>query len=232
MTDKFIKSLIDKLNQNKASESIFLKPLTTKVDFAIVWHSEKDIPSNNIKLIGPDKFYFIKDDSGIYVAAVNYGGGDLHWLVLPKYRGLGHLTTALKETILPHIFQSNKKEEQRITVNRNAIGDKNYLASTKVAKSLGFIEQQNNSGKAEFIISKTLFKHVSFDSLNTNNMSDERINILKDRAYEISKNLHKIESELELYLGHSDIMEELNEITHSVSRASNIIHDLQWNKKA
>lgn len=228
MTDNFIKDLIGKLNKNKASESIFLRPLTCNVDFAIVWHSAKDAFSSRIKLFGPDKFYFIKNDDGIYVAAVNDGGGDLHWIVLPKYRGFGYLTTALKKTILPHIFHSNKKTEQRITVNRNIIGDKNYLASTNVAKSLGFIEQQNNSDKTELTISRDLFNGISVKAIDPIAMSDERIKLLKDRASEISKMLYKIESELEINFEQSDKMVDFKEITKCISKASNVIHDLQW----
>lgn len=230
MTDNFIKSLIYKLNQKKAVESIFLKSLTNNIDVAIVWHTAKDYSSSTNKLYGPDKFYFIKNDTGKFVAAVNDGGGDLHWFVLPKYRGLGHLTAALKETIIPHIFQTSNKEEQRITINRNAIGDKNYIASTKVATTVGFVERNNNVGKAELFVSKSLYKDILISDSKPNSISDERFRVLKDKAHEITKALQKIESELEFYLDHSDLLEQLNETTCSVNRVPNIIYALQWDK--
>jgi hypothetical protein len=229
MTDNQIKGFINKLNKGNASDNIFLRSLSQSVDFGFAWHSLKNTYTKQITMFGPDKFYFIKNEAGMYVAAVNDGGNDLHWLVASKYRGKGYLSKALKETIVPHIFQNSEKIEQRITVSRNAIGDKNYAASTKLAKSLGFIEYGSDLAITEFIVSKNLFKGITVDS-NEGVMSDERIKLLKYRANEIAKSLLKIESELEITLGHSNLLNEMKAISGSVMKAKDIIHDLQWYK--
>lgn len=83
--------------------------------------------------------YFIKDDTEVYVGGVQNGGElDLLWVILPEYRKKGHLTKAMLEHILPHIFQ--ERGFQRITIDEGWIGKENFAASTKVAIALGFKE--------------------------------------------------------------------------------------------
>lgn len=224
MTYKQLNKFIRDLNLNKANEYVFLRPLTTTVDFAIVWDYTIN-PLTKIKsLFMPLPFYFIKNAENIYVAAVSDMCSDLHWLVLPKFRGNGYLTNALKETILPYLFQE-KRGEQRITIDLNAIGIKNYNASLKVAKSLGFIESKNVNGKTEMTLSESVFSGVGFIKGQNSEIQEGRVKILKDRAREISKELLKIQSELEMKLGIKEDLNEIKEIAKMVEGIPNLIQD-------
>lgn len=144
MTDQDIEHIIEKLNRCNADEDIFIRPLSVTVDLGMVWCSINSLRNKSMSLDGPHSFYFIKNIEGTYIGTVYNMDGDLHWLVLPHHRGKGLLTNALSKTILPHIFQDNR-EEQRITIDREKIGDINYIASLKVALSIGFTIKKNNT---------------------------------------------------------------------------------------
>lgn len=230
MTENDLKRFINELNKNNAEEYIFLRPLTTAVDFATVWDHTIH-PLTKVKsLLPPNSFYFIKNADGYYVAAVSDMSYDLHWFVLPKYRGKGYLTNSLKSVILPHLFQDNRSE-QRITIDKSTIGEKNYSASLKVAKALGFIQTSNWAGKTELKISNSDFTGLPYIAGKNTTIPEERIKIIIARAKEIGKELFKIESELEMKIGFPDEIEEIKEIAVKVKRVPDLIHDVYWVKK-
>ncbi|MVN22182.1 hypothetical protein [Mucilaginibacter arboris] len=172
-------------------------------------------------------FYFIKNTEGNYIGIVYNMNGDLHWLILPNYRGKGLLTNALSKTILPHIFQDNRKE-QRITIDRERIGDLYYLASLKVALAVGFTIKENNARRTELTIERSKFEKVPFiDGINTS-LSDNRKNKIVDKAREITFELFKITSELEMKKGFTYEVEEVKTIAESVKKATDIIYDICW----
>lgn len=227
MTEKDLVRFIDDLNNALADEYIFTRPLTSTVDFAIVCDYVIN-PMTKVKCVfDPLRFYFIKNSNNNYVAAVCDMSSDLHWVVHPQYRGNSPLKFALKETILPHLFQDNRWE-QRITVNRKEIGEENYSASVKIAKSLCFIETSNENDKTEMKILSSTFNEVGyFDGHNTI-MPEKRINVLKDRAGEITKELLKIKSELEMKRGFRDEIDDFDEIVKSVKNIPALIHDAYY----
>lgn len=227
MTEKNLKALIDHLNKGKASEYIFLRPLTETVDFAIVWDVITHPLTNSKSLFGPLNFYFIKNSEGIYVSTVADKGTDLHWYVLPKHRGKGHLINSLKTTILPHLFQDNRSE-QRITIDINSIGKKNYAASMKVAQSVGFLQTRDMAGTIELKISNASFSEAPYLEGQNSQISEDRIKFLADRARELGKELMKIESELEMKIGFTFDVEEIKEIAQSVNKIPNLIHEARW----
>lgn len=137
MTDKSIKKYIDRLNKGQGQKTIFSKHLSENIEVAKVLSKQ---PSK--KSISPPfehKLYFIKNSSGVYVGAVNDGGSDLHWYVNPKNRKKGHLTKALKNTILPHIFK--EKKSQLITISKGILYYENSLS---VALAIGFTKTDEN----------------------------------------------------------------------------------------
>lgn len=124
------------LNQGKFKTRISKQPISSTVDIAKVWEKLPSVRNNASVINFPSTVYFIKSDQGLYVGGVHNGGSDLHWIILPEYRKMGHLTKAMQEHILPHIFL--EKEIQKITIDREQIGKANFRASENVALSLGF----------------------------------------------------------------------------------------------
>jgi len=116
MTEKSLQSLLEKLNSGKTkSMLIFTRPLNQYVDFAEIWMQKPKI-SNNVTISdGPDHFYLLKDDEGIFIAVVYDMLRDLHWYVLPGYHKQGYLTKSMKTAIIPHLFL--ERDQQKITID-------------------------------------------------------------------------------------------------------------------
>ena len=223
MEINYFKSLIYKLNHNQTRSLIHLRPLSETVDFAKVWE-EKPKPTDKIASPGgPYKFYFIKNDQGTYVASILDMWHDLHWFVLPGYRRKGHLTKALKETILYHLFQ--EREEQRITIDENAIGLKNFLASEKVALRLGFKKVKENN-KPAYILKKNKYQTNNYFSGQNTLLTEARFEELKKHINFISNSLWLVQTEIEMKLGEKDMSEELIELKDNISKQRWRLYDI------
>ncbi len=220
MTEKEIKKYIDRLNNKKGQESIFIRPISETVEIGKVWCELPKI-NNSISNSSSYRFFFIKNNLGIYVSAVLDMNSDLHWYVLPKERKKGMLTTALKETILPYIFY--EREEQRITIKLE-IGEENYANSKSVALKLGF--NPTNEQQTEFLLRKTEFDW-SCENLNEQNsqIGNERVQVLRKRVNYASQILRKVSDEL--LMAYEDD-NELLELSKEVKSHTWKIEDLMW----
>lgn len=125
MTDESIEKLIDSLNMKEGNDLVVLSELSTSIDSARV---RIKLPKSADEYWLP--FYFIKDKAGVYVGAVHdmgndissvSTGSDLHVFVKTDHRRKGHLSQAMNEVILPHLYQSGRKK-QRITFTEQKIG--------------------------------------------------------------------------------------------------------------
>lgn len=225
MTEKYLKSLIDKLNKNKVDGLIHLRPLSPTVDFAKVW-TEKPKPVDEISHPdGPYRFYFIKNIDGLYVATVLDMWSDLHWFVDKKHRQQGHLTKAMKETILFHLLQD--REEQRITIDKNQIGEKYFKASENVALTLGFVKAENN----EYILTKMNYQTENFIYGQNTQLTEERLNELKKKINYLGRSLWVIHSEIEMKLGDTEYAEELKELVDEIKKHTWRLEDAWWESK-
>jgi hypothetical protein len=99
-----VEALIDQLNFGGPQKLIFISTLSDSVDFAKVWSEEpKGKGCENSY-----NFYFVRV-KGIYVGAVFDMGDDLHVFVKPEYRGQGHLSSAMHQTVFPHLYQKGRR---------------------------------------------------------------------------------------------------------------------------
>ncbi|WP_341902857.1 hypothetical protein [Fluviicola taffensis] len=227
MTEREIRKYIDRLNNGKASESIFTRQISENVDVAKVWKKQPKMTDDIIGNFSSYRFFFIKNEFSKYVGAVLDMEDDLHWYVNPKSRKKGYLTTALKESILPYLFYDERKS-QRITIEKNAIGEKNYLNSKGVALKLGF--KAINEMETEFELKQIDF---NWDNENLEEInpvtSPERFEELRKRAFYAYKILYKISDELLMTVSDDH---ELKEVADEVRQYTHKIADLEWaNKK-
>lgn len=221
MSEKYLKSLIDKLNKGKTNGLIHLRSLSESVDFAKVWLKA---PKKSDSITSPDEpysFYFIKNEEGVYVAAVLDMSNDLHWFVQRKYRKKGYLTSAMRQVILPHLFQD--RDSQRITIEESQIGQKNYLSSKRVAIQLGFVEG-NDEGEF-YITSDKVNRDVIWGEDRL--FSADRLEQLKREVNYLGKSLWLIQSEVEMNLGESDFTRKLLNLAREV-RSSAIRLEDNW----
>lgn len=220
MTNTSLQSLIENLNKNDEPESlIYLRPLSTAVDLAKVWINKPKPTDSITSSDGPDTFYFIKNNENSYVAAIYDMVKDLHWFVLPEHRGKGHLTNAMKNTILWHLFLN--REEQRITI------DADFNASEKVALNLGFSKSVDN----EYFLSKKEYTTNNMDSPKVEGFSEERIKELKKQINYLGRSLWAIQTEIEMKLGITDYSEDLADLVHEIRSHTWKLEDVWWQSK-
>jgi len=225
MKNTTLKGLIDKLNKKPVHENIFLRPISSNVKYAKVWLDKITPQDNIVSPGGPYEFYFITNDQGFYVATVLDMYSDLHWFVLPAFRKKGYLTKALTETILPHLFQKDSRETQRITIDNGFLGQKDFIASEKVALKIGF--KKTEEQEKEYILSSEPFtNHNYIDGENTK-LSEERIKILTKRINYIARSLWLVQNEVEMSMGDLDYAEDLKELVSEVKRHTIILED-KW----
>lgn len=223
MTDKSLHSLIDNLNSgNTESYLIFRRPLNQYVDFAKIWIEKPTANDNVTSSDGPDHFYLIKNNEGVFVAIVYDMLRDLHWFVLPHYRGKGHMTQSMKTTIIPHLFLS--RDQQRITIDETQIGPRNFKASQKVALDLGFIKSEEE----DYIL---LEDHSSKESPNTGENSEltpERVGELRKQINFLARSLWAIQTEIEMGYGKTEYSEELQKLVRQIKNHTWKIEDFWY----
>lgn len=226
MHNNQIKSLIDKLNKNKTGGLIHLRPLTETVDFAKVFLTMPK-PTDSI-FYGNDFecFYFIKNNVGVYVAAVCDMKHDLHWYVDKKFRGQGHLTKAMKQIILFHLF--NDREIQKITINIDRIGKKNFDSSSKVALSLGFEE----TGFYNYTLKREkYFMEEIIEGQNTP-FDKKRMEELKNKIFFLSRSLLLIHTEFDMKMGYTVFAEDLLWLVTEIKKYAELFEDSWWKNRS
>jgi hypothetical protein len=241
MSDEGIEELLKSLNKNQYQNNILLKSISSKVDFAFVWtestNSYSELINRNLdKDYYPMKtycsdynsMYFIKDvegEMGQYVAAVVDMKQDLHWFVVERCRKQGHLTRALNEVILPHLFLDRK--EQRVTINEFQLGEETALKSEKVTLNVGFKPVKvlgKGNAKEYILLKKQVRPFVEFP--NRHIMSNERLEILARRLEFLTTSINMLRSELEAGIGKSAKLKSLN-----VKLTPNILKEIWWESR-
>lgn len=138
MTEKKLIEIIDKVEniKIKPNKKIEITKLNETIDYVRVW---RKVPKPVYDWENePYKTYLIRDLNGIYVGIVlDMDDTDLHWYIKPEYRNKRYLSSAMKETILEHLFKDGRSY-QEASVNRGVIGKVNAIASEKVLINLGF----------------------------------------------------------------------------------------------
>lgn len=208
MSNKSIGAIIKKLN-SKNFKNIFLQRLSENVEYGIVWHKVRQNSPHKGKYYNEkrDRFYFFKDESDRYVGAVLIMDtlNDLHAFVKKEYRKQGHLSKAMTETILPHLFM--KKGNQRITIDRDWLGDKKYEISKKSALKIGF----RQFSESEFYITKNEISTVNMPNVEKYGMTEERMLQLREKMLELSIELSKISDEFVIKLGSITEIEKIKQ---------------------
>lgn len=222
MTEKEIRKYIDRLNNGKGQESIFTRPISKTVEVSKVWSEQPKITDSIAENLASYRFFFIKNTLGVYVGAILDMHSDLHWYIVPKQRKNGHLTKALKESVLPHIFYDDR-EVQRITI-QEGIGKENYTNSRNVAIKIGF--KSTNEDETEFELNKSDFNWENENLVEqVKSIGNERIELLRKRVNYASKILLKVSDELQIAY---DDDKELSEISSKVKSHTWKIEDLMW----
>lgn len=220
MTSSSIISIINKLNRNPNYKNCIKHSISKNVDFAHIW-----VENSRLKH-SPKPFFLIKKDNE-YVGAILDMTTDLHWVILPEHRKNGFLTMALKEAVIPYLFNIAEREEINISINEFEIGKKNHEASMSTALKVGFkkIDDKN------FILEENDFD-FSDEKLDMkyNGLSDGEMEGICTELKAIAKKVSSINSKIELSFGHSPaayMRPSLDVISDKLSYFTSLIDDIR-----
>ena len=104
MKNETIEKLINSLNNEDTTETIFKRSIGGNVEYAYVWNTIPTMDDQIDNNYEPYTFFLIKNKEHKYAAAVLYMGSDLHWYVLPDQRKKALLTTAMQEYIISYLY--------------------------------------------------------------------------------------------------------------------------------
>lgn len=220
MTDKNLQEILDDVNKGE-SASIHKRQLKKNVDIAKVWLEK----AKNGVQFDPLSCFFVKNNDGLYVGIVYDMIYDLHWYISPNFRKKGLLTKAMQEIILPYLSQS--RGEQSISIDSSQLMDSNYEASLKVAQALGF---QLESGK-RYVLDLARYSSEEWIEGENNDLTQDRIEFLKNQLESISYSLWKIQTEVQMNLGESVFTEEVLQLVEEIKSKRNILQDEYWDFK-
>lgn len=191
MTEKSIIAIINKLNRYPNYKNCIKHVLSKNVELAHVWINSIFYTNN------PQTFFLIKNEIE-YVGAVLDMKTDLHWVIVPKYRKKGYLTTALKDAIIPYLFSIVEREELKISINELAIGKEHFANSLNTALKIGFKKVDNST----FILKENDFDFSNEElDIKYKGLSDGEIEDISTELKGIAKKVSVINSKIELHLG-------------------------------
>lgn len=191
MRDEDIKKILQHLNGTIGPFvcKIYKFQISSTVEYAKVWYELK--PPLQIE----SRFFFIKNQQ-TYVGGINILREDLHWYVLKEERKNGYLTNALKNTILPFLFNKMGYEQVKISIISN--NPNSAKASISVAEKVGF----KRITEIDYLLYKD---QLNFDeevlSLKYPGIKKEEYKNLKNEIKEISTRLRQIHTQFEFSTG-------------------------------
>lgn len=200
MTTQELNSFINKLNNKKTKQSIYISQLGPNVDFGKVW--PKPVNTTISELDVPYNVYFIKNEEGFYVGCVLDMVNDLHWYIKLKYRKKGYLTKSMKDFILPHL--ANERNIQAISIDKE-IGNKNFEDSKSVACNLGFKETKNG----KYVLDLVEFSREGIVFATPSGVLKDRKDEIIHHINFLGLSLKMIQSEIEMGLGYSCLTEDM-----------------------
>lgn len=205
MSDQQFKAILDSLNKGKKDVLFFTRPLTAQVDLANGWMTSKYPNGRKPTYHGPGRYYLIREANfGRYIGLVADGSQfELHWYILPAFRGKGHMYAAMDNIILPHLFQDNR-EEQRISIDSNRLTPKNFKASNLLAKKLGFKSQSEDNGKNIYTLTPENYQSSDYFDGQLADFDQHTAESLREKVSHHFTQLKIIQSELEMKLGLTD----------------------------
>jgi hypothetical protein len=223
-TEKDIGKLLVEISRNKAGGYIITRPLSDTIEYAKVWPAKRSLDSKAIpdNVHAPDTFYFTSEKSKKYIAAVLVTENDLRWYLFPEYRKGNLFSTALKETILPHILQH--KPVQRMTLNRTVMGEKAFLSARKIAVAAGFkLIREEEVLSLYAIEAASLEGRQYIPGINTG-ITEARLQLMASELKTMLQILNIIKTEIEMKTGSWEYSMDYEEIIKNLRiRKSDLI---------
>lgn len=217
MSNNELHGLIQALN-NKTTVRLFLRPISKEVDWAIYFMQGPEAGKRCPREFNPH-FYFIKETSGQYIGAVqDPGTSDLHWFIDPKFRKKGHLTSAMKTAIFPHIKSILGRDVQKISINKKL---PDFESSEKVALTLGFKKISEDS--------QSFIYELLLDDYRSDDCTGIDVPLHVDRKKEIYNTIGSITATLDLLSAEIKMSEGWTDEVDEIDHIAELTDKLYWN---
>jgi hypothetical protein len=195
MTNETLERLIDQVQDGSASARVSVRPLLANVLIAKVWEE-----LDGLALFAERGLlvYFITEPVGGCVGACYWmGTNDFHVFLKEDYRGRGLMTNALRDVILPHVFQQEEHASQKATASPD---------SKRMLERLGFTPV--DGGDADQVsISRSQCKEVSFPAAEP--FTKEKKHALRRHFAVTACLMEQVRFQLESTAGTEDLRDDL-----------------------
>ena len=232
MTNEELKDLIDGLNQNVKMDRFLLRPIGGNVEFAYVW--EEDPSSTQGSYLSAVKFYFIRDNEGKYVGAVNVLENSisgkvcgLHLFTLEEHRRQGFMKNALQDHILPHLMRDGSVSLWTTTNDDYSTPDAKILLENVGFKDVGKHPKNSKITIYEFR-RENLKNEFKEDGIHDRILSDEVLEQLKTMAMVANNLLTYVGECLSQAYGESG---KIGQLSYDLCNAEELIDNVHWAKK-
>jgi hypothetical protein len=154
---------------------------------------------------------------------------DLHWYVIPKFRGNGLLSHALTAHILPHVFLS--RHIQEITIDAGFLGQRGFEASEKVALRVGFVKEKEEREKHSYILTNEKYPFDTESEGANEELAKSRMEAFQIQINYLSRSLLTLQTELELKRGVCEYTEELRLLSEEIGAHTRNLENFWWEQK-
>ena len=201
MTEEQLEKLVDELNSDPGSSKFILTQIDVDIYFGTVWFN---LPWENQTEYHGDKYYFINKLDYGFIGAVEATNSEMHAYLKPNYRGKGNMSTALRETILPHFFWYNHTEKCRVTIDQNFHG-KLFDEIEKSALLAGFKDKNAIVDHLfEYFAYKNDYPKFKKTEGISNLVTEKEFRFLHDRINTINAQLQYMKERYELLFNEDD----------------------------
>lgn len=201
MTEEQLETLVDELNSDPGSSKFILTQIDVDIFFGTVWFN---LPWENQTEYRGDKYYFINRLDCGFVGAVEATNSEMHAYLKPNFRGKGIMSTALRETILPHTFWYSQTEKCRVTIDQN-FHEKRFAEIEKSALLAGF---KDKNGIVDHLFEYFAYKNDYPEFTKTegisNRVTEKEFRFLHDRINTINAQLQYMKERYEILFHEED----------------------------
>jgi hypothetical protein len=201
MTEEQLEKLVDELNTDPGSSKFILTQIDVDIYFGTVWFN---LPWENQTEYRGDKYYFINRLDCGFIGAVEATNSEMHAYLKPNFRGNGIMSTALRETILPHSFWYNQSEKCRVTIDQN-FHKKRFEEIEKSALLAGFKDKNAIVDHLyEYFAYKVDYPEFTKTEGISNLVTEKEFRFLHDRINTINAQLQYMKERYEILFHEED----------------------------
>ena len=196
MTNEKLEEYIEIYNSGKWTVPMSSFQISPNVEVAQVWDR---LPTGEVCNEESYRFFFIKNEIECVAIVLEMDTYDIHWLVSKKYRKQGYLYKALRDSILPFLFDDERTEQR---ASANTYDNAAYLLRQ------GFKKRVEN-GQTAYYLSGSDVNEYDESHLQRCPLSIDELKKVKHELRRIAGEARIVRDKLECAYGHDGGLNEI-----------------------